>query len=203
MESYRRVVMILAVLVATSGSLQAHPHVWFETQIVVQPAEDSYRLGFEWTFDAMFTEMIVADFDENDDRDFDSREVEAIQAEAFSNLRHYDYFVTVRVGDQSFVPQGVESFSAFLRGDRLVYRFFITDTLPGAFAVTVFDDSYYCAIDYNDDVVVLEGLSAARLSVRRQSAEDRVARYQTSHGVAGIFGGNNTAVGEEIVIRIN
>ena len=196
--------MIFVVLWgAAVGPLSAHPHVWFETQIVVQPAEDSYRLGFEWTFDAMFTEMIVADFDENDDSAFDPREVEAIQAEAFSNLRHYDYFVTVRVGDRSFVPQGVEDFSAFLRGDSLVYRFFITDRVPDSFAVTVFDDSYYCAIDYNDDIVVLEGLSAARVWVRRQTAGDRVARYQTSHGVAGIFGNNNTAVGEEIVLRFN
>ena len=75
MISFRRMMIFVVLWGAAVGPLSAHPHVWFETQIVVQPAEDSYRLGFEWTFDAMFTEMIVADFDENDDRAFPPQEV--------------------------------------------------------------------------------------------------------------------------------
>lgn len=209
----RPAIFLFATLVlafACPGALSAHPHVWFETRIVVQPAPTgagSLRIGFEWTFDAMFTEMILADFDENRDRRFSAGETQNIEAEAFSNLRHYDYFVSLRVGDRVFAPRGVEEFSARLDedrvdGERLVYRFFLTDNLPAAFAVTVFDESYYSAIDYHPEVVLAEGLEAGRLRVDRRPARDRVARYQVGHGIAGIFGGSEIAYGEEVVLRI-
>lgn len=204
--------LALFLVLALPGTLSAHPHVWFETRIVLQPGSPdtrgTLRVGFEWTFDAMFTEMILADFDEDRDRRLSATEIRSIEAEAFSNLRYYDYFVTLRVGDRVFVPQGVEEFSARIdgarpEGERLVYRFFLTDELPASFGVTVFDDSYYCAIDLSDEVVVAESLEKERLSVSRRPARDRVARYQVGHGIAGIFGGSETAYGEEVVIRLD
>lgn len=200
----------LVLALAYPGALSAHPHVWFETKIVVQPAPTgarSLRVGFEWTFDAMFTEMILADFDENQDRRFSAGETRSIEAEAFSNLRHYDYFVSLRVGDRVFAPRGVEEFSARLDGnsgdgERLVYRFFLTDELPETFGVTVFDESYYSAIDYHPEVVLAEGLDPDRLEIRRRPARDRVARYQVGHGIAGIFGGSEIAYGEEVILRV-
>ncbi len=202
----------LFLAVALPGTLSAHPHVWFETRIVLQPGSsgsgETLRVGLEWTFDAMFTEMILADFDENRDRRFSAAETRSIEAEAFSNLRHYDYFVSLRVGDREFVPQGVEEFSARIDdhgpdGDRLVYRFFLADELPAAFAVTVFDESYYSAVDYHPEVVLTEGLEAGRLTVSRRPARDRVARYQVGHGISGIFGGSEIAYGEEVVVRLD
>jgi ABC-type uncharacterized transport system substrate-binding protein len=201
----------LFLAVALPGTLSAHPHVWFETRIVLQPGSsgsgETLRVGFEWTFDAMFTEMILADFDENRDRRFSAAETRSIEADAFSNLRHYDYFVSLRVGDRVFVPRGVEEFSARIDtdrhdGERLVYRFFLTDELPADFAVTVFDESYYSAIDYHPEAVLAEGLEVGRLRVSRRTTRDRVARYQVGHGVAGIFGGSETAYGDEITVRM-
>jgi ABC-type uncharacterized transport system substrate-binding protein len=205
--------LVLTLALAHPGALSAHPHVWFETRVVLQPGSSTtggsggLRVGFEWTFDAMFTEMILADFDENRDRRFSADETQKIEAEAFSNLRHYDYFVSLRAGDRLFAPEGVEEFSARIDenhhdGERLVYRFFLTDELPASFGVTVFDESYYSAIDYHPEVVMTEGIDARRLEVTRRPARDRVARYQVGHGIAGILGGTETAYGEEVVLRL-
>ncbi len=144
---------------ATTVPLSAHPHIWIDSSLTFTVS--GHRLTsveVEWVFDEFFTEMIMLDFDSNRDRRIDSSESRQIRESAFDNLRHYGYFMEVRVNNQrrDVVPQMVRNFQAFLRDDSLVYRFEVALDVPVSrdltrVTVAMYDETYFTEIYMQDN----------------------------------------------------
>jgi ABC-type uncharacterized transport system substrate-binding protein len=78
-----------------------------------------------------------------------------IEKNTFNNLKKYGYYIYLRSGDKRYNPETINSFSARLSGEKLFYRFFIPlkDQSFNDFYVSVFDPTYFCAVDYVDNGV--------------------------------------------------
>jgi ABC-type uncharacterized transport system substrate-binding protein len=126
-------------------------------------------ITFRWTFDDMFSAMILADYDPAHTRQFDAARAKALKAGAFDNLENYHYFVAISVGRTPVRRFSIERFTPSVTDNgRLVYSFFIPVKLAvtpeeQTVALTVYDDSYYVAFDilHAEDVEVQAGPAVA------------------------------------------
>jgi ABC-type uncharacterized transport system substrate-binding protein len=119
--------------------------------------EDDTLTGFwvEWKFDEIFSGTIGLDYDRNRDGSLNEREQELIRKNAFSNLRNYHYFITVRHAGTEWKADTVKRFSARMENDRLYYRFFVpyrveVNGTPSNVRVVIFDHTFYSDIAYVD-----------------------------------------------------
>jgi tRNA threonylcarbamoyladenosine biosynthesis protein TsaE len=133
-------------------------------------------ISFTWTFDDMFSNMILADYDPKHTGQFDAAHVKAIKEGAFDNLENYHYFIALAVGKKQLSHFKIERFAPTVADKtKLVYTFFVPLDVPvqptdQAVRVTVYDDSYYVAFDllHLDDVTVQAGQDVAcNLSVEK------------------------------------
>jgi ABC-type uncharacterized transport system substrate-binding protein len=113
-----------------------------------------------WRFDKVFTASILMDFDGNKDERFDPAEVAVIADKAFANLANYSYFVYIRSPRGVYRPSQVESFTAYMEGGRIHYRFFVPHSVAIGEAevkvnVAVYDDTFFCDIGYVDTAPLL------------------------------------------------
>ena len=133
----------------------SHPHV-FITQRIKIIFDEQGLAGFRinWTFDDMFTSMIVGDYDQNKNKILEKSEVALIKKEAFSYLSSSNYFTFVKINGKVFDVKFIQNFSAKLH-EKLVYNFFIpchvaaTSKLKNVCVVS-YDPSYYTAIFFAD-----------------------------------------------------
>lgn len=141
--------MLLAVMVT---AVFGHPHVAITATIeLVYAGRECSGFWQEWIFDAVFSAMVRNDFDANRDGRFDAAEQAAIHDGAFINLRKYGFFTLIRRGNLRTSPDAVQDFSAAIRNDRVVYRFFVPLKDQGYsadFSLAIFDTTFYCNIEY-------------------------------------------------------
>lgn len=139
--------LLAAVLLAPAAG--AHPHIWVDATTTVL-FRDGAVVGArnEWRFDAMFSSVLIQDFDRDGSGRFEAAEIEALRQEAFSNLEGYDWFTHFRVGGEAVAAAGAEDFSARIQDGRVAYTF--TAALPESvqpartrLEVSVHDPSYY------------------------------------------------------------
>lgn len=135
--------------------LFAHPHMFIDTQMRID-IDESRLEGVEitWYFDPLFTASILGDFDEDKSGNFDARETEDIRQYAFANLANFDYFTFVMTGGNTYTPQDIEAFEAFMDESQLVYRFYVPFGLEIAgaeAAVAIYDASFFCDILYHQE----------------------------------------------------
>jgi ABC-type uncharacterized transport system substrate-binding protein len=139
------------------GSLHAHPHVFVDTQVTVRFSDSGIEgFGITWHFDEMFSSMIIGDFDTDGDGSFSPAEVKRVREGAFSNLKNFHYFTYVRVEGRDRPFDSVREFQAFIRGNTLVYDFFIpmgiaVDSRKTRCTVAAYDESYYCDVIFVED----------------------------------------------------
>lgn len=159
----RVAVAILIALVPALGAY-AHPHVFISSRVAVDFDADSLsRVSVEWTFDELFSQMILADFHANKDGSFAEAEAAALKKGAFDNLRNYHYFLAFYVGGKHIALPPIEEFNPSVRDGKLVYAFSLPFAIPiGDTAIelriTIYDDTYYTAFDkMSPSEVVLRG----------------------------------------------
>jgi ABC-type uncharacterized transport system substrate-binding protein len=154
---------VVAVVLVTSGLWGAfgHPHVFMDTRIEAAYDREGLR-GFwiTWRFDKVFTAGILMDFDSDKNERLSASEVAVIEDRAFSNLVNYRYFLYIRSAEGQYRPSSVESFTAYMEGGRVHYRFFVPYTLPigqGEVKVNiaVYDETFFCDIGYLDTAPLL------------------------------------------------
>jgi ABC-type uncharacterized transport system substrate-binding protein len=149
------VVLLAALLFAASPAvLLSHPHVFNDTRVTVRfSGEGIEGFGITWLFDAMFSSMIIGDFDTDEDGSFSPAEIEAVRKGAFSNLKNFHYFTYIRVEGTDLPFDSVREFRASIQGNRLVYAFFIPVGIPVSgstrhITVAAYDESYYCDVTF-------------------------------------------------------
>lgn len=165
-ENVRRVFALsLLWMFFSYGSLAAHPHMSLESDMtLIRSGDQVTAITLTWYLDIFFSAGIISDYDRDKNGLFDAKETALLQAEAFSNLKNYGYFVLFRTPKGRFPATNVKDFSAAQKDGMLVYTF----TLPldglnlgHEFWFAVFDLTYFCAVDYRPGGLKLEGSGTA------------------------------------------
>ena len=137
-----------------SSGLHAHPHVFISSLVAVDFKGTSLeRVSVDWTFDELFSQMILADYHPDARRALSPRPRPlALKKGAFDNLRNYHYFLAFYLGGKRIALPPIEDFRPSVRDGRLVYAFSLPLRLPIAAAtlelrITIYDDTYYVAFD--------------------------------------------------------
>lgn len=198
---------LVLVLLAAAGAW-AHPHMFVDARVsVVMEGDRVAGLEMTWFFDPFFTSSIVADYDRNGDGAFCEDEVVAIRDNAFGNLRNFDYFTFVETGGETFSPDTVEKFTAYMAGDTLAYQFYAPFDIPvcdDVFAVAIYDRSFYCDILYHPQgPVCVKGPGSDCVSW--EIVEDRDTRIQYGGSVSVSRSGQSyagTAYPQQVVVSL-
>ena len=140
------------LLIWIAGAASAHPHVFVYNHLTVV-FDDMGLAGFDirWTFDEMFSQMFIGDYDKNRNGDLEPMEIDQLKAGAFDNLKEFGYFTHIRVNGQPFAVRFVKNFRAEINKNKLIYRFFVpchVQALETAKAVTIaiYDQTFYCSV---------------------------------------------------------
>ncbi|MFP4179742.1 MAG: DUF1007 family protein [Spirochaetaceae bacterium] len=187
--SFKHFFLLILLMSFFTFPLFSHPHMFIDTEVTVVLEEDTLE-GFyiEWTFDEMFTSSIRMDYDRNRDGSFNERETKAIENNAFSNLRNYNYFISITSKDEKYRADTIEDFEAELVEDRLVYRFFVPykkEITPEEKELTliIFDDTFYCDIAYkSQDPVKIRESEKILAESRIYENEEKPVDYDPAGG---------------------
>ncbi len=142
----------ISVLLSNASASHAHPHVFIDSWVtVVFDKKGLAGFNIRWAFDDMFSSMIIMDFDINQNGGFDTSEIKELKAGAFSNLKKFNYFIHVKLDKKPFVVKYVKDFRAEIKGDRLIYHFFVPCHVRAArqwkdIRISVYDREYYSDI---------------------------------------------------------
>ncbi len=122
----KRLFPLFLFFLFSSGTAWAHPHVFVDARVMLLFDGDGLA-GFreEWTFDEMFGEFILGDYDANGNKRFEPAEIAKIKAEAFDNLKDHAYFHIVKLNGKPFDVKWVTDFTVRLKEGRVVYGFTI------------------------------------------------------------------------------
>lgn len=127
----------------------AHPHVWADVKAEVA-VEAGYVEGVwtVWTFDEVFSQLIMADHDADLDGKIGAPESVTIKKGYFDNLRSYQYFTHLGLGAKKLEVPVPQKFQASLTGDgRITYRFFLPLGLrldaKTSLSVSFYDESFF------------------------------------------------------------
>lgn len=167
----KRFLPVLALLLFV-GILPAlgHPHVFINNKMTVLFDGGKLQgITFQWTFDDMFSSMILSDYDPKHTGQFDAAHVKALKEGAFDNLENYHYFVAITIGTRPQAHFKIERFTpSVTEKNKLVYSFFIpmnvaVQSKEQSIRLTVYDDTYFVAFDllHLDDVTVTAGPDVA------------------------------------------
>jgi len=159
---------LATLLLFAMGALpaSAHPHVFINNRMtVVFDGRMLQGISFIWTFDEMFSNMILSDYDPKHTGQFDAAQAKALKQGAFDNLENYHYFVAIAMGKKQVGHFKIEQFTPSVTDkNKLVYTFFIPlkvalQPTDQTVRLTVYDDSYYVAFDllHLEDVTVQAG----------------------------------------------
>ncbi len=151
---------LLLLLVLIPAISHSHPHVFVSYDVTFLLNKDGvYGIKMNWDMDEMFSASLIDSFDENRDKKFDANEIKVIKQEAFSNLENYHYMTYVYLNNQpnKFFP--AEDFHASIKNGIVRYTFTLpveikADKSEKTLEISVYDDSYFMALNFTDSVKV-------------------------------------------------
>jgi ABC-type uncharacterized transport system substrate-binding protein len=184
---WRRVVRpVIAgcALALGAGPAAAHPHVWINA-VATFLFEDRILVGVRhhWEFDEMFGSYVIEEQDADRDGKLDRAEIASVQANAFSNLRDYDYFTHVRIDGKEMPMDEVTNFAARIENGVLVYEFTMPLAKPidpGAsqFTAGIYDPEYYVEVLLDEyDPVRFDGLPSGACTYAIQEDSEHPIYY--------------------------
>jgi len=161
--------VLWAALALLAAPLSAHPHVWVDVQAEVVLADGTVDgVWTEWTFDDMFSQLILTDNDPKGTGKVDAKMNASIKRTYFDNLRNFDYFSHFIVGTKELKVPTPQKFQATITPKGLVkYRFYLPLAAPlgkSTFSVSFYDDSYFTDMKFqktNPVVLTVTGGTAS------------------------------------------
>lgn len=147
--------LVLACGLALAGPAAAHPHVWVDNSVTVLfEGENVTGFALDWTFDEVFSEHLVTEFDTDKNRQFSKAEMRNLEKNAFSNLKEYGYFAHVRSGNAENAVRQVTEFTADIDArKRVSYHFRIVLATPvqpakAPLKAGFYDEEYFVDIGF-------------------------------------------------------
>jgi len=138
--------LLILLLTFTTITAFAHPHVWVDSVLKLQNG----RIQAEWTFDEMFSNVILSDFDIDRDKKLVGMEVKNVKEGMFDNLKNFSYFMRVYCGNTLLDIEGAEDFSVEVKNSRVIYRFYVklnNGNCKKEMELYNYDDTLYTAIN--------------------------------------------------------
>ena len=206
----KRVFVFLGLFLIVAGGVSAHPHMFIDSKVSFV-FDGNCLEGFvvDWTFDSMFTESIILDYDLNRDGAFDEQEVKEIERGAFSNLKNFGYFTFLRYNERPYPVEEVKNFEVYMENDRLGYRFFVPFQVEAGenfalFSVAIFDETFFCDIAFiEDNPVSIRGESGVETVIYLNENKDLSINYnnQNTSGGRNDAAYSGTAYPTELVLK--
>ncbi|MDC7235430.1 MAG: DUF1007 family protein [Spirochaetales bacterium] len=156
--------------------ISAHPHMGLNSRCVVHwEGERIAGVELEWDFDKYFSADVIYSFDLDSNGIFDENELKEIYQFAFSNLENFNYFTFFRAGDERFTPERIENFNAWYKDRVVTYSFYIPldDFYERELYVSVYDFSFFCLVEYDEDDPVRLNLDPAQIQAGFSIEENR------------------------------
>lgn len=141
-----------------------HPHVWIDT--VVKPQFVDGKLAafkIDWTFDELYSFLVIDDFDSNKNGTLDLEELEALAKASEETLGATNFFTRVTLDNEPLRSIEFESLTASSHLERISYHFTAklekpVDIRTRNVSFATYDENYYIEILLNeDDPVRFEG----------------------------------------------
>jgi len=157
---------ILVALVVSMGSARpglSHPHVFLESEMRVELDRDGIKgLWHEWIFDEYQSAWIISQYAKDGSGEISGPELDRLYRETFDNLKAYDFFTWVVVGDETIAAGEIDHFSVKIRDNLAVYSFFIPLDIslgqnPEEVYILVYDETYFCHIFFPPEEVGFTG----------------------------------------------
>ena len=153
-----------------SLSIYAHPHMFITSETtVVFNSEKLEGFFVEWTFDDMFSGTIIDEYDKDKNGSFDVKETAIVKKNAFDYVAESKYFIDLKINGKVQIIKIISRFTAKIKNNRLVYRFFVPMNLKAQKKDTVvnfsvFDETFY--IDFDVKKPEVESHAAVTHSVK-------------------------------------
>jgi len=124
---FRRCFAGFLLVAGLAAPVAAHPHVWVETSAEVRVTAGYVEgLWTTWTFDDVFSQLILADYPADSQGQLSDAASAAVKKGYFDNLKEYRYFTHVQLGTKALPVPVPEQFRASVSPDgRVMYRFFL------------------------------------------------------------------------------
>lgn len=167
----KRCFLLAAGLLLGTGALFSHPHAWISAKASLVVEDGKLKgLWAEWTMDDMFSAILVADYDRNQDGQFTGPELADLRSDYFDNLKNFGFFTKVWRQGKTVPLTEARDFTCSLKGGTAaVYKFFLPLDLKLSagqeVSVAMYDESFYSDIGWADaDPVQVSGRDAARFT---------------------------------------
>ena len=148
--------LLLLAVVAAPRAAATHPHVFVDYGTVVAfDAEGRVHAQFTWTYDEMFSSMIIENLGPRTGRELTAADIRAIERTQFQPLKAGQYFLDIRVDGRPVRVTAVRDFRASLDGDRVSFVFTVSipvqNAREGALEIRVDDPTYFVAFEPRAD----------------------------------------------------
>jgi ABC-type uncharacterized transport system substrate-binding protein len=161
-----RLVALLAVLLFTSGTASAHPHVWVTVKSTVVYGPDGSAIGIRhtWAFDDMYSTFATQGLEQKKKGEFSREELQPLAQVNVESLKEYDYFTYAKAdGKKAAFVDPVEYHLEFDPKESILTLHFLlpfkTPVQAKSLNLEVFDPSYF--VDFSLVVKDPVALSAA------------------------------------------
>lgn len=158
-------VLAAATLAAPPAAL-AHPHVWVVVEATVAYAGGNVTgLRQRWTFDDMYTAMVIQGLDKNGDGKYDRQELAELAQVNIDGIKQFGYFTFAKLNEGDLPFAEPKDYWLEYNNDVLTLNFTLplaqplAATTPG-FSFSIYDPSFYIAFDFAKDKPVKLGAGA-------------------------------------------
>jgi ABC-type uncharacterized transport system substrate-binding protein len=149
----RRLALALPFLIfGWAWPAQAHPHVWIDANVTfVFDQKMLTGVRVEWTFDEIFSTLVIREHDKNKNKKFEDSEIESVRRDAFVATREYNYFTHITVAGSKAAIADAADFKADIVKGKVVYRFTLplaapVDPSEKPVIVKAYDETFYVDI---------------------------------------------------------
>jgi len=155
--------LFLGLHVSPTGQALAHPHVFLETEIEIEFNEQGLKgIWQEWTFDEYQSSWIINQYNIDQEGEISSQELDRLYRETFENLKHYNFFTMVMVGDEKIPATKIENFSVKVKDGLAIYSFFVPFDMEinqdkQEVFILVYDETYFCHVFFPPDNIGFKG----------------------------------------------
>jgi tRNA threonylcarbamoyladenosine biosynthesis protein TsaE len=188
MRPWRRYVLLLmtSLCTAVTRPAAAHPHVFIDNTVTFLFAGDAITaLRLLWTFDEVFSQTMLEDFDADGDGSFSAAEVAEIKKTSLPSLKEFGYFTHLWVDGKPFTGFDATDLMVTREGDSVRYDMQITLTQPldpraTKIEAAIYDDSYYVEVGLHaPGPVRFQGIPEGSCKYGIREDDSRAYYYET------------------------
>jgi len=150
----------LALLILPRAAF-AHPHIFVDNRVVFMFAQDKIiALTQSWTFDEIFSDQLLQDFDANGDGVFDKVESKTVEKGTLPNLKKFRYFNYIWIDGKDIGLVDPVDFIASAKNKKVTFVFSVklphpVDPKTQKLKVEINDREYYVEVDLAKEQPIL------------------------------------------------